>query len=126
MGAEFSKFALTGLVRQSEHVRVVPVALSVTRRSCRSILPAEIHEAGSRKFRLWFISSRLALSCQLRAGSMVSVLSEFTDDHKPPGRRPRSTPLTATGALLRSEEHTSELQSPTNLVCRLLLEKKKK
>src|SRR5256885_7898682 len=26
----------------------------------------------------------------------------------------------------RSEEHTSELQSPCNLVCRLLLEKKKK
>src|SRR2546427_6823927 len=26
----------------------------------------------------------------------------------------------------RSEEHTSELQSPSNLVCRLLLEKKKK
>src|SRR5256885_6465347 len=34
---------------------------------------------------------------------------------------------TATGAiyLSRSEEHTSELQSPCNLVCRLLLEKKK-
>src|SRR5256885_9283479 len=28
-------------------------------------------------------------------------------------------------ALARSEEHTSELQSPCNLVCRLLLEKKK-
>src|SRR5256885_10995931 len=28
-------------------------------------------------------------------------------------------------ALERSEEHTSELQSPCNLVCRLLLEKKK-
>src|SRR5256885_7608899 len=28
--------------------------------------------------------------------------------------------------LHRSEEHTSELQSPCNLVCRLLLEKKKK
>src|SRR5256885_3483531 len=27
---------------------------------------------------------------------------------------------------IRSEEHTSELQSPCNLVCRLLLEKKKK
>src|SRR2546426_4563383 len=27
--------------------------------------------------------------------------------------------------VLRSEEHTSELQSPCNLVCRLLLEKKK-
>src|SRR5256885_13237565 len=30
------------------------------------------------------------------------------------------------GVALRSEEHTSELQSPCNLVCRLLLEKKKK
>src|SRR5688500_6463037 len=30
----------------------------------------------------------------------------------------------AVAALLRSEEHTSELQSPCNLVCRLLLEKK--
>src|ERR1022692_532047 len=29
-------------------------------------------------------------------------------------------------ALSRSEEHTSELQSPCNLVCRLLLEKKKR
>src|SRR5438093_5230839 len=33
--------------------------------------------------------------------------------------------LAARGSL-RSEEHTSELQSLTNLVCRLLLEKKKK
>src|SRR5256885_5562218 len=30
------------------------------------------------------------------------------------------------GREVRSEEHTSELQSPCNLVCRLLLEKKKK
>src|SRR2546426_3719426 len=30
------------------------------------------------------------------------------------------------GCVARSEEHTSELQSPCNLVCRLLLEKKKK
>src|SRR2546426_2227988 len=33
--------------------------------------------------------------------------------------------LAAIGADQRSEEHTSELQSPCNLVCRLLLEKKK-
>src|SRR5205807_9763146 len=32
----------------------------------------------------------------------------------------------ANEAYLRSEEHTSELQSPCKLVCRLLLEKKKK
>src|SRR5256885_3548959 len=31
----------------------------------------------------------------------------------------------AGGQMIRSEEHTSELQSPCNLVCRLLLEKKK-
>src|SRR4051794_41544292 len=33
---------------------------------------------------------------------------------------------TEAGCGLRSEEHTSELQSPVHLVCRLLLEKKKK
>src|SRR2546430_12220936 len=33
---------------------------------------------------------------------------------------------TCDGGLMRSEEHTSELQSQSNLVCRLLLEKKKK
>src|SRR2546426_8406886 len=38
------------------------------------------------------------------------------------GGSPTSTRRTTT----RSEEHTSELQSPCNLVCRLLLEKKKK
>src|SRR2546427_3604868 len=40
-------------------------------------------------------------------------------DARPP--RPRAGPR----ALPRSEEHTSELQSQSNLVCRLLLEKKK-
>src|SRR3989454_12350656 len=34
--------------------------------------------------------------------------------------------LSPVGRIDRSEEHTSELQSPCNLVCRLLLEKKKK
>src|SRR5256885_2641774 len=37
-----------------------------------------------------------------------------------------TTSWAASGIALRSEEHTSELQSPCNLVCRLLLEKKKK
>src|SRR2546430_5810254 len=34
-------------------------------------------------------------------------------------------PALSLGCLCRSEEHTSELQSQSNLVCRLLLEKKK-
>src|SRR5258708_13843857 len=40
---------------------------------------------------------------------------------------PRRSPLAQRALdLLRSEEHTSELQSPDHLVCRLLLEKKKR
>src|SRR5699024_12233889 len=54
-------------------------------------------------------------------------------DEVPPGTKPfdeanklvfATGPLTGSGA--RSEEHTSELQSRFDLVCRLLLEKKKK
>src|SRR5690348_17750927 len=41
-----------------------------------------------------------------------------------PGRPP-APPRPARSARRRSEEHTSELQSPVHLVCRLLLEKKK-
>src|SRR2546426_5696358 len=40
--------------------------------------------------------------------------------------RPRKSAAQAEALRNRSEEHTSELQSPCNLVCRLLLEKKKK
>src|SRR5256885_16991965 len=39
---------------------------------------------------------------------------------------PTTTLLSRRARPYRSEEHTSELQSPCNLVCRLLLEKKKK
>src|SRR2546430_8987427 len=38
----------------------------------------------------------------------------------------RSGEVISIKACMRSEEHTSELQSQSNLVCRLLLEKKKK
>src|SRR2546426_11482710 len=48
-----------------------------------------------------------------RGRCRVSRLHGHTAHSKPEG-------------LGRSEEHTSELQSPCNLVCRLLLEKKKK
>src|SRR5256885_8164025 len=46
-----------------------------------------------------------------------------------PATGARATPIHLTTSFVfessRSEEHTSELQSPCNLVCRLLLEKKK-
>src|SRR5256886_8511858 len=62
---------------------------------------------------------------------------EFTDMAGPGGFGPVSIPFLGFGAkfvdfdndgwpdIFRSEEHTSELQSQSNLVCRLLLEKKK-
>src|SRR2546428_6925188 len=48
---------------------------------------------------------------------------ETTFDHIPSKER---NPIAAGGAFVRSEEHTSELQSRSDLVCRLLLEKKKR
>src|SRR5262245_64460099 len=44
----------------------------------------------------------------------------------PPSGRTPPSPWRGTCASVRSEEHTSELQSLRHLVCRLLLEKKKK
>src|SRR5215216_7487751 len=44
----------------------------------------------------------------------------------PPSPCPPGGHLGMLGRQRRSEEHTSELQSPDHLVCRLLLEKKKK
>src|SRR5690242_11197696 len=52
--------------------------------------------------------SQVPLGVELRAG-IVKAVSDFMADDR-----------------ARSEEHTSELQSHVNLVCRLLLEKKKK
>src|SRR2546430_8190261 len=49
------------------------------------------------------------------------------DDHRVSERGGQNRLLSSPGVLAcRSEEHTSELQSQSNLVCRLLLEKKKK
>src|SRR5436189_4024693 len=70
--------------------------------------------------------------------SLHDALPIFSIDPDPPGGPGDGDPLVpvSEGALIdvaildnrieRSEEHTSELQSPMYLVCRLLLEKKKK
>src|SRR2546430_12020288 len=62
--------------------------------------------------------------CRQRAGfpPLVRHVCAFRHSHTP------AAPNSRLGihAANRSEEHTSELQSQSNLVCRLLLEKKKK
>src|SRR2546427_9331066 len=61
---------------------------------------------------------RLARMARVRCAQLRARVRSRAGD----GSLGRGTPL---GAQPRSEEHTSELQSQSNLVCRLLLEKKK-
>src|SRR5688572_31326916 len=56
---------------------------------------------------------------QGRRGTHGTARTSWSGRRCPARSRPRREPP-------RSEEHTSELQSQSNLVCRLLLEKKKK
>src|SRR2546430_5614485 len=58
-----------------------------------------------------------------RLEQRVAVPQPDVVDGRPVGP---DVPLGEPGLAGRSEEHTSELQSQSNLVCRLLLEKKKK
>src|SRR5690348_18117479 len=62
---------------------------------------------------------RSELFHQARLGKEVIIKRED-------GQLCELTPLAQVRDEQRSEEHTSELQSPVHLVCRLLLEKKKK
>src|SRR3989454_2815550 len=65
----------------------------------------------------------------IKFAGMFSVQSDDASvPHLEPGYNPQGEwvqQLKLLYPLTRSEEHTSELQSPCNLVCRLLLEKKK-
>src|SRR3989454_1758009 len=70
---------------------------------------------------------RLEVEAKQEAGRIKAMQEELEWVRaNPKARRAKSKARLARLALgLRSEEHTSELQSPCNLVCRLLLEKKK-
>src|SRR2546426_215289 len=58
-------------------------------------------------------------------GPLANVVAGCARDPVLASHRARATPGAGHRQNWRSEEHTSELQSPCNLVCRLLLEKKK-
>src|SRR2546426_8842814 len=69
----------------------------------------------------------IAILCLL--GGVIAVVVSFAREFEAPfsqAVRIDLSPAALPWYTLRSEEHTSELQSPCNLVCRLLLEKKKK
>src|SRR5437899_7121865 len=67
-----------------------------------------------------YSAAKLQLNAFATGPPTCDLISCASDSN--PSVRPRSS---RTSAVLRSEEHTSELQSLRHLVCRLLLEKKK-
>src|SRR3712207_7355216 len=71
-----------------------------------------------------------AISAESADRSWLAAMPATGGVSRPPAAdRPRpaqSAPRVRRSAIVRSEEHTSELQSRQYLVCRLLLEKKKK
>src|SRR2546430_15659471 len=77
---------------------------------------------------IYTLSLHDALPIYIRSGSEgVGVTRQARRDQDPDDRHePRGVRDGGASLRARSEEHTSELQSQSNLVCRLLLEKKKK
>src|SRR2546427_4371906 len=72
-------------------------------------------------------SVAVGLSLQHQVGEVLhQVGAQFLDGVVFLVEGPEHADVRALAACMRSEEHTSELQSQSNLVCRLLLEKKKK
>src|SRR2546430_10403223 len=73
---------------------------------CRFLFFRPLAESAARELPKAFTAALIAFNCRSRLSfAFVSFCASFCN---------------------RSEEHTSELQSQSNLVCRLLLEKKKK
>src|SRR5256885_3718844 len=73
---------------------------------------------GPMKFRIDHVQLAIPPGGEERARAFYAGVLGLVEEPKP-------EPMRACGGM-RSEEHTSELQSPCNLVCRLLLEKKKR
>src|SRR5690348_5303026 len=90
-------------------------------------VPAELSRQGDRQG-----ARRSYQSCR---GARLRLRLDTRPDRRPGSLRSSTAPVLVRhdrrvpegiAGVLRSEEHTSELQSPVHLVCRLLLEKKKK
>src|SRR2546430_11822067 len=74
----------------------------------------------------WRTTPSRSITYVTRPGNRPSVFSTPYSSRTAPSRSESSRNGNPCLAAKRSEEHTSELQSQSNLVCRLLLEKKKK
>src|SRR5256886_3227649 len=94
-------------------------------------LPARVREGTFREDLFFRLSTvMLTLPPVRERGDAVRLIAPALlppppPEHDPPAPAPHARPPRPLRRHPRSEEHTSELQSQSNLVCRLLLEKKK-
>src|SRR2546426_7474132 len=106
----------TFLGSQPRNAHVPPYGSSSTMATCQ---PALRHRyAGADP------AVPVPITMRSSGSAMCAGCARLPPEHLPHLRREAPRIVLRVGA--RSEEHTSELQSPCNLVCRLLLEKKKK
>src|SRR5256885_4530960 len=98
---------------------------------CRPFAAGEARVALRRAARQRVVSGRATYPSSLAFPRRGNRGDRISDPQTPPSaslnglQRLQLILLRCRARQLRSEEHTSELQSPCNLVCRLLLEKKK-
>src|SRR2546426_7279447 len=93
----------------------MPLQLEASQRKSGEAAQAKSRTLRAVKRQVFVPGTRLPVFAS--ASALVMICTRSAD------RRARASRARAVGP--RSEEHTSELQSPCNLVCRLLLEKKK-
>src|SRR5437762_7806638 len=91
---------------------------------CNDPAPTELHTLSLHDALPILEATSAAIAPAIRSRASSPDASVATK--RSPARSVRSSPASSTATAPRSEEHTSELQSPMYLVCRLLLEKKKK
>src|SRR5687768_18568577 len=89
------------------------------------------HDTATTEIYTLSLHDALPISVVTENGRKIAVLEESTEENgRPGGTTVEKADLDGLKLLsikiTRSEEHTSELQSRLHLVCRLLLEKKKK
>src|SRR5207244_11359589 len=106
-----------------DHSRRCPISTSARPFSARRLHPAPSLFPSPTLFRSQYLDDRAA-DVAAPAGAEDEDEVRRRSDEAPEVRRLPPRRRTSSSSSARSEEHTSELQSPDHLVCRLLLEKK--
>src|SRR2546430_8514986 len=119
-------FGLTSAITRFTAAVIAPCGRLVRIRNCPPASGRCSCEVGKKAIgpngsrRSWYLVSLTKPTISYAVSGSFGVAS--TRKRRPTGL----APFKSLRAKVRSEEHTSELQSQSNLVCRLLLEKKKK